>query len=125
MKKIILSSVVLTVMISLMSFTQTDFSKFLIGKWELQTIQSPGKAAMSVKEILGDSFMEFKSDYTYIESGGREQVGVWQLTKEKYLQTKSEKQAAFTDKIELKEISADKIEMISSDKKIFTYTRVK
>lgn len=124
MKKIILSTIIIGVL-SLMSFTQTNFTTFLVGKWELQTIQSPGKEPMSVKEILGDSFMQFNSDFTYVESGGNDSKGVWQITKEKYLQTKSEKQTAFTEKIELKEITADKIEMTTTDKKKFIYTRVK
>lgn len=124
MKKFILLSIVIGAL-SLMSFTQTNFTTFLVGKWELQTIQSQGKEPLSVKEILGDSFMQFNSDFTYVESGGRDSKGVWQITKEKYLQTKSEKQTAFTEKIELKEITADKIEMTSADKKKLIYTRVK
>lgn len=120
-----LSTLILAGLLLFCSFTLVDFNKSLIGKWELQTIQQPGKPLMNAKDIMGESFMEFKSDYTYIESGGREQKGVWQVTKEKYLQTKSEKQTAFSDKIELKEITPDKIEMITAEKTTFVYTRVK
>ncbi len=110
----------------LMSFTCVDFNKTLIGKWELKTIQTAGKPAMSTKEILGDSFMEFKSDFTYIESGESEsKSGVWKITGEKFLQTKSEKQADFTEKMELKEIAPGKIQITSSSKTSMVYERVK
>jgi hypothetical protein len=109
----------------LMSFTCVDFNKTLLGKWELKTIQTAGKSAMSTKEILGDSFMEFKSDFTYIESGESDSKGVWKITAEKYLQTKSEKQADFSEKMELKELAPGKIQITSPDKTSLVYERVK
>jgi hypothetical protein len=57
-----------------MSFTLTDFQKTLIGKWELKTIEISGKPPMSTKEVLGDMFLECKSDFTYIESDGGKDV---------------------------------------------------
>jgi|GEM_PF-2594851 len=110
---------------SLSSFLLTDFNKTIIGKWELKTIQSPGKPAMDTKSVLGESFMQFNSDFTYNETGWRETKGIWKIVDNKYLQTKGEKQADFTEKIELKELASDKIEMSTSDKKKFVYQLVK
>lgn len=109
----------------LSSFTLVDFNKTLLGKWELKTIQTAGKPAMSTKEILGDSFMEFKSDFTYVESGESTSTGVWKITGEKFLQTKAEKQAEYSEKMELKELAPDKIQITSADKTSLVYARVK
>ena len=110
----------------LMSFTLTDFQKTLIGKWELQTIESPGKPPMNTKEILGDMFLEFKSDFTYTESGSGNDIkkGTWKITDGTYLQMKRDTQANFTEKEKLKEISPDKLEMTHTDKTKFVFVRV-
>ena len=125
-KKLLLSSILMSLLL-LMSFTLTDFQKSLIGKWELQTIESPGKPPMSTKEILGDMFLEFKSDFTYIESGSDNitKKGTWKITNDVYLQMKRDSQADFTEKEKLREISPDKLEMTHSDKKKFVFVRVK
>ncbi|MGN6646791.1 MAG: lipocalin family protein [Cytophaga sp.] len=127
MKRTTFAYVFIAAVLSLMSFTQTDFTKTLIGKWELQTIQSPGKQPMSSKAILGDMFLEFKSDFTYIESdGGSEtKTGTWKITDDSYLQMKRDNQTAFNEKEKLKEISPDKIELTTSSKSKFVFTRIK
>ena len=102
-----------------------DFTKTLVGKWELKTIQTQGKPAMSTKEILGESFMEFKSDFTYEESGESKSSGVWQITGGKYLQTKENEKPNFSEKMELKEIAPDQIQITSSNKTSLVYARVK
>lgn len=109
----------------LTSFTLVDFTKTLVGKWELKTIQQPGKAAMPTKDVLGESFMEFKSDFTYEESGDSKSSGVWQITEGKYLQTKENGKPNFTEKMELKEIAPDKIQITGSTKTSLVYQRVK
>jgi hypothetical protein len=108
----------------LTSFALVDFTKTLVGKWELKTIQQPGKAAMPTKDILGESFMEFKSDFTYEESGGSQSSGVWQITSGKYIQTKENGRPNFTEKMELKEIAPDKIQITSSSKTSMVYQRI-
>lgn len=120
-----LSALILAGLFLFCSFTLVDFNKSLIGKWELQTIQQPGKAPMNTKDILGESFMEFKSDYTYIESGESTSTGVWKITDQKYLQTKEGNQSAFSEKMELRELSAEKIQITSADKTSLVYSRVK
>jgi hypothetical protein len=127
MRKKILLLAVLSCLVALMSFTHTDFQKILIGKWELKTIESPGKPPMSTKEILGDMFLEFKSDFTYLESGpdGKSKKGTWKITNGVYLQMKRDTQADFTDKEKLREIEPDQLEMTHTDKKKFVFTRVK
>lgn len=112
-------------MLLLCSFTLVDFNKSIIGKWELQTIQLPGKPAVSSKEILGESFMKFNTDFTYEESGESSSTGVWKITEQKYLQTKEGNQATFSPKMELKELSPDKIQITSADKTSLVYSRVK
>jgi hypothetical protein len=103
-----------------------DFSKTLIGKWELKTIQQPGKAAMPTKEILGESFMEFKSDFTYVETGESNSTGIWKITEAVFLQTKETGKESFTERMELKEIAPDKIQLTSSASKTsLVYERVK
>ena len=110
-----------------MSFTHSDFQKILIGNWELKTIESLGKAPMSTKEILGDMFLKFKSDFTYIESDGGPdtKIGIWKITDGVYLQMKRDNQADFNEKEKLREISPDQIEMTHTDKKKFIFSRVK
>lgn len=126
MKKKLLFFTVATGLLVLMSFTQTDFQKTLIGKWQLETIESPGQAPMKVKEVLGDMFLEFKSDFTYIESGvGSDKKGTWKITDAVYLQMKRDNQTTFQEKEKLKEISPDKIELTHPDKKKFIFVRVK
>ncbi len=127
MKRTTFASVFIVAVLSLMSFTQADFTKTLIGKWELQTIQSPGKQPMNPKDILGDMFLEFKSDFTYIESstGSESKTGIWKITDGTYLQMKRDNQTAFNEKEKLKEISPDKIELTSSSKSKFVFARVK
>jgi hypothetical protein len=127
MKKKLLLPTCLMSLFLFMSFTLTDFEKTLIGKWELQTIESPGKPPMNTKEILGDMFLEFKSDFTYTESGGDNSTkkGTWKITNGVYLQMKRDTQADFTEKEKLREISPDKLEMTHSDKKKFVFARVK
>ena len=110
----------------LCSFTQTDFTKTLVGKWELKTIETPGKPPMDTKPVLGESFIQFNIDFTYEEeSGGRKSNGIWKITDNKYLQTKTEKQADFTEKVALKEIVPDKIEMQLVSKTKMVYQLVK
>ena len=109
----------------LTSFTLVDFTKTLVGKWELKTIQQPGKDAVPTKDILGESFMEFKSDFTYVESGESQSAGVWKITDAKYIQTKENGHEDFTEKMELKEIAPDKIQITSSSKTSLVYQRVK
>lgn len=127
MKKKLLFLTVAISITALMSFTQTDFQKTLIGKWELQTIESPGKPPMPTKELLGDMFLEFKSDFTYIESDGSgdSRKGIWKITDGVYLQMKRDNQTAFQEKDKLKELSPDKIEFTHPDKKKFVFSRVK
>jgi len=114
-------------MVALMSFTQTDFQKMLIGKWELKTIESPGKPPMNSKQILGVVFFEFKKDFTYIESGGNSDFkkGTWKITEGIYLHLKRDTQTDYINKEKLREISANKIEMTHPDKKKFVFSRVK
>jgi hypothetical protein len=50
MKKKLLLLTVLTGVIALMNFTLTDFQKTLIGKWELKTIETPGKPTMNIQK---------------------------------------------------------------------------
>src|SRR6187431_1878017 len=126
MKKKLLSFVVAASMVALMSFSHTDFQKTLVGKWELQTIESPGKTPMKVKEVLGEMFLEFKNDFTYIESGsGIEKKGIWKITGKDYLQMKRDNQTDFNEKEKLREISPDQIELTHPDKKKAVFTRVK
>ncbi|WP_018344408.1 lipocalin family protein [Cytophaga aurantiaca] len=127
MKRKIVLFTLLTGVLALMSFTHTDFQKTLVGKWELQTIESNGKPPMSTKEILGDMFLEFKSDFTYIESTGGPDTkkGTWKITDGVYLQMKRDNQADFQEKEKLKEISPDKIELTHSNKSKFVFARVK
>lgn len=110
----------------LTSFMLVDFTKTLVGKWRLETIESPGKPPMKVKEILGDMFLEFKNDFTYIESGsGSEKKGTWKITGKDYLQMKRDTQADFNEKEKLREISMDTLELTHPDKKKFIFSRVK
>lgn len=110
----------------LTSFALVDFTKTLVGKWRLETIESPGKPPMKVKEILGDMFLEFKTDFTYIESGsGSEKKGTWKITGKDDLQMKRDTQADFNEKEKLREISPDTLELTHSDKKKFIFSRVK
>lgn len=126
MKKNFSLFIVFIGMVSLMSFAWTDFQKTIIGKWEMKSIQQPGKPAMETKEMLGDFFLQFNSDFTYVESTGKNtKNGVWKITNGKYLQTKTEKQTDFTEKMELIEISTDQIQMKNSTKTILTFNRVK
>ncbi len=115
--------IVFTGLVALMSFTQTDFQKTLVGKWRLETIESPGQPPMNVKDVLGDMFLEFKNDFTYIESGvGNDKKGTWKITNAVYLQMKRDTQTDYTEKEKLREISTDKIEMTHEDKKKFIFT---
>lgn len=124
-RKIVLPILTVFFVALLTSFIAVDFNKMLVGKWELKTIQKPGQPAMETKPVLGDSFIKFNSDFTYEESGGRETTGIWKITDDKYLQTKTAKQANFTEKVELKELAPDKIEMKLSDKTKMVYQLVK
>lgn len=124
-KQFKLSSLIFAGLFLVCSFTLVDFNKSLVGKWELQTIQLNGKSAMSSKEILGESFMKFNSDYTYEESGESTSTGIWKITEQKYLQTREGDQATFSPKMELKELSPDKIQITSVDKTSLVYSRVK
>jgi len=124
-KQIKLSVLIFAGLLLFCNFILVDFNKSLIGKWELQTIQQPGKAPMNTKEILGESFMEFKSDFTYEESGESTSTGVWKITEQKYLQTKEKDKATFSEKMELKELAPGKIQITSADKTSLVYTKVK
>lgn len=108
----------------LTSFIVVDFNKTLVGKWELKTIQRPGKEPMDTKPILGESFMEFKADHTYLESGESTSKGTWQITEGKYLQTQ-EDGSTLSQKMELKEIAPDKFQVTSPDKTSLVYAKVK
>ena len=111
----------------LTSFISVDFSKTLVGIWQLETIESTGQTPIKVKEILGDMFLEFKSDFTYLESGpdGKSKKGTWKITNGVYLQMKRDTQADFTEKEKLREISPDQLEMTHPDKNKYVFTRVK
>jgi hypothetical protein len=64
-------------------------------------------------------FLEFKSDFTYIESDGGKDVkkGTWKIVDGIYLQMKKDTQANYTDKEKLKEITPDQLEMTHPGKK--------
>lgn len=109
--------------VTLMSFTFTDFEKTLIGKWRLQATESPGKAPVNVNEKV-DIFFEFKSDFSYIESGdGAHVKGKWRISDSIYLEMKHSTRD-FTDKVKLKYIEPDKLEMIHPNNRKFIFTRV-
>lgn len=108
---------------ALMSFTFTDFEKTLIGKWKLQATQSPDKAAINVNEKF-DMFYEFKSDFSYLESGdGANVKGKWRISDSIYLEMKHSTRD-FTDKVKLTYIEPDKLEMTHPNNRKFIFTRV-
>lgn len=125
MKQITLPVLTILFVTMLTGFTAVDFNKSLVGKWELKTIQQPGKQPMDTKPILGESFMEFKADHTYLESGESTSKGIWKITEDKYLQTKEDGNDTFSDKMEVKEISPDKFQITSADKTALVYSKVK
>jgi len=79
---------------------------------------------MPTKDILRESFMEFKSDFTYIESGESKSSGVWKITEGKYLQTEENDKPDFSKKKELKEIAQDKFQITSATKTALVYQRI-
>ena len=82
---------------------------------------------MNVKEKKEDMFLEFKSDFTYIESStnSTNKKGIWKITNGVYLHMKRDTHADFTEKEKLREISTDQLEMTHPDKKKYAFTRVK
>jgi pyruvate-formate lyase len=105
--------------------TIEDYSKFIIGKWELVKMITPDNKEIDIKKFIGESYMEFKSDKTYFESGTDTTNGVWQIVESKYLQTKKENQIDFTEKMEIQKITLDEAKLITPNKTVLFMKRVK
>jgi hypothetical protein len=105
--------------------TVEDYSKFIIGKWELVKMITPDKKEIDIKKFMGESYMEFKADKTYFESGTDTTNGVWQVVDSKYLQTKKANQANFTEKMEIQKITPDEAKLVTPNKTVLFMKRVK
>jgi pyruvate-formate lyase len=101
-----------------------DYSKFILGKWELVKIITPEKKEIDVRKFIGESYMEFKADKTYQETGTDSTNGTWQIVEGKYLQTKKASQTLFTEKMEIKEISANEAQLTTPNKSVMYMKRV-
>lgn len=120
-KKLVLFTFLIGI-VTLMSFSLTDFEKTLIGKWELESAQSPGKAPLKVTH--GQWLFEFKSDFTYIENnGGGNKKGIWKITEGNKLELGTQKR--FSMEARLREVSSDVLEMTHPAGRKFLFNRIK
>lgn len=67
--------------------------------------------------------MTFNSDFTYEESGSSSTKGTWQIADKDYLQTKKDGQQNFSEKMKIKQVSADEANLETSNKAIMVLKR--
>lgn len=110
----------------LLSFVKVeDNTKYMIGKWEMIKMITPNKKEMDVRQVLGASYMTFNADFTYEESGSSTTKGTWQIADKDYLQTKKDGQANFSEKMKIKQVSADEAHLETPNKTVMVLKRDK
>ena len=104
--------------------SKENLNKYLLGKWEMIKLIMPDKKEIDIRQAYGESYLEFKEDHTFEETGSSSTKGTWTIIDKIYLQTINEGSKNFSQKMKIKQVSSVEVHIEDPDKTIMVLKRI-